>query len=135
MRLSYRVDLRPLIRNCTRTGTADRGGVLASNVTGASPHWAGILAVTYVVARTRSAADERLEVASEGPRRASKKIGDELPLPADPLEEWATRPLPDVELSCFHNQRRAADEAPGQVWGAHRPWKLSTRPSDRPRAL
>jgi len=27
-------------------------GVLASNVTGASPHWAGILAVTYVVART-----------------------------------------------------------------------------------
>ena len=27
-------------------------GVLASNVTGASPHWAAILAVTYVVART-----------------------------------------------------------------------------------
>jgi hypothetical protein len=72
------------------------------------------------VARTqveeqRSAADEGFEVASEGPRRASKKIGDELALPANPLEEWATLPLPDVEPSCFDTQMRAAGAARGQV--------------------
>ena len=75
----------------------------------------------------RSAADEGLEVAPESPRRASKKIGDELSLPANPFEEWAARPLSDVELSCFHTQMRAADEARGQVWSGHRTWKLSTR--------